>query len=102
MSEISEAFVKAIELAAACGARKINQLPGCWSHQIDGHWKIDVNGKDVTVENIPPYHIAIEYNGWPAGILSPIGGIIAAGEGANETTFIAALDKAIFAAKEDA
>lgn len=102
MRGISVAYIKTVELAAALGARDISQLPGYWSHQVDERWKIDLNGKDVTLDGIPPYHVAIEYNGWPAGILSPIGGIIAAGEGANESTFIDALDKAILAAKEQA
>lgn len=102
MNGISEAYVKVAELAAALGARDIKKLPGCWSHKIDERWKIDINGKDRAIDGIPPYHVAIEYNGWPAGILSPVGGLIAAGEGANESTFIDALDKAISAAKEQA
>lgn len=102
LSGISEAFVKAVELAAALGAKDISKLPGCWSHQVDDHWKIDLNGKDTPIHGIPPFHIAIEYNGWPAGILSPVGGLIAAGVGANETTFIRALDKAISRATDKA
>jgi len=37
-----------------------------------------------------PIHCAVLYNGWLAGVFSPAGGWIAAGEGANENTFIAA------------
>ena len=37
----------------------------------------------------------VEYNGFPAGLLTPMGdGCIAAGEAANEDTFIAALRRA--------
>lgn len=37
----------------------------------------------------------IEFNGWPAGVASGAGGIIAAGELANEETFVAALQEGL-------
>jgi hypothetical protein len=36
----------------------------------------------------------VEYNGLPAGIFNPRGGVIAAAEGADEATFIEALERA--------
>ena len=39
-----------------------------------------------------PFHTYIEYNGWPAGVLNPLGeGEFAAGTGANVESFVAAL-----------
>ena len=90
-----EAFAKIAELAWVLGVRNINTLSGCWTHQVDDLWKITINGHKREIDDIPPFHCAIEYNGWPAGILSPAGGLIAAGQGANEATFIDALDHAI-------
>lgn len=42
----------------------------------------------VTVE---PFHCYIEFNGWPAGVVAPWGGVIAAGDVANEAAFLAAV-----------
>lgn len=69
-----------------------------------GRWTVVMNGKleRVSVEpegtlgcdNIPACHAAIFYNGWLAGLLSPAGGWIAAGEAADESTFIEAMSSA--------
>jgi len=32
---------------------------------------------------VPPFNCYVEFNGWPAGVFNPFGGIIAAGELAN-------------------
>lgn len=73
--------------------KPIKDHPGCWEHQIDERWWIAFNGhpapKDCsTGETVPAYNAYIKFNGLPAGIMSPYGGSIAAGEAANETTFI--------------
>lgn len=92
---VSEAFDAIVGLALALGAAPLNRYPGAWEHQVDPTWKIAVNAhwEPATVDGlvIPGFHAAIWYNGWPAGLLSPRGGVIAAGEGANEDSFIAAL-----------
>ncbi len=64
-----------------------------WEHQIDRHWFIKINGYSKQVNGIPPYNMFIEFNGYPAGILSPFDGTIAAGTEANEDTFIEAVKK---------
>jgi len=102
--QLLESFTKIAEFAAALNVRSIGNLPGAWIHAIDSQWTIAVNGHDKTIQaepegmmqaKIPPHSAAIWFNGWMAGILDPFGGIIAAGEAANEDTFIAALDAAI-------
>jgi hypothetical protein len=40
---------------------------------------------------LPAMTCMVTYNGWPAGMLGPFGGIIAAGDAANERSFIDAL-----------
>ena len=102
--QIGEAFGKVCMLAGALGVKGINALPGCWEHAIDGTWWIALNGHAEPTEcsrgaSVPPYEMYVECNGWPAGILSPGDGVIAAGEGANEDTLIAAIDAALAAAK---
>lgn len=100
MSDLCEAFSVMAELATALGVSKIGNLPGCWEHQIDDQWWISVNGHDKAVSNrdgfnVEPFSMAITYNGWPAGICYRNGGLIAAGECANEDTFISAMQAAI-------
>lgn len=88
------------ELATALGVRAIHRLPGCWEYQIDEQWWIAINGHDEPVTcstgaRVDPFHIFVTYNGWPAGILTPFAGTLAAGAAANEETFIAAIEAAI-------
>lgn len=80
------------DLAEALKVKNIKDLPGLWTVDIDDKWKLSANGHRKTFDNIPPFHFAIEFNGWPAGILDPLGnGMIAAGELANSDTFIQAV-----------
>jgi hypothetical protein len=100
MEKMPEAFVLAMELGYKSGMRSIKDLPGCWTYKVDEQWTIHVNGHAVIMAcasgaDIPPYHMYVEYNGWPAGLLGKDGGEFAAGEGANEGTFIEALKAAI-------
>ncbi len=64
-----------------------------WEHKIDDHWFIKINGHSKEMQGIPAFHMTIEYDGFPAGILSPFEGTIAAGTEANEDTFIEAVEK---------
>lgn len=94
-----EAFARIAELGGALGVRNVNELPGCWEHQIDEHWHLSLNGHKEAITDskgreVPPFHASIDWNGWPAGLISPGGGIIAAGACANEDTFIEALKAA--------
>ena len=97
MEPITEAFAAVAELGNALGAGPLNKHPECWECVIDERWKIAVNGhaepKKCSLSGLPiePFHCFIEYNGWPAGLMNPYGGTIAAGEGANEHTFIEAV-----------
>jgi hypothetical protein len=94
-----EAFMRVVELGIALKVKPLPEHDGCWEHQVDKKWFIAVNGhldpqpirKHPSGPPLQPYNVFVEYNGWPAGIFDPRGGCIAAGEGANEGTFIAAL-----------
>lgn len=88
--QIAEAFHVAMEFAVASGAENIKDLPGCWSGKVDEHWSLKCNGHDHKIDGVPPYCFYIEFNGWPAGIIAPNVGTIAAGKLANEETFISA------------
>jgi hypothetical protein len=99
MAELTEAFLEIAHLAERLGIANIRALPGCWEHQIDKRWWIAVNANEnATVcsrgPTVPPYSAYVEFNGWPAGIINPRGGVIAAGAAANEDAFIAALKAA--------
>lgn len=92
------AFAEVIELCAFMGAWPANKHDSCWEEKIDDEWWIALNGhkekrlcsRDIV---LPPFACYVEYNGLPAGFFDPFGGSIVACEGANEQTFIAALQK---------
>lgn len=105
MTAICEAFDRVVTLAEVLGVTKINELDGAWIEKIDSKWTVAINGKEkpVTVDipnsmgisDLKPLHMAIFYNGWLAGLLTLTGGTIAAGSGANENSFIKAVETRI-------
>lgn len=98
---IAEVFALVCELAVALGCRALNERPGCWHHELadpkGGTWAFTLNPHETseaigdTATQLPPFHLFVEWNGFPAGIVSPGGGVIAAGACANEAACIAAL-----------
>jgi len=97
MSEKEPLFLLLGKLAEKDGAAPLNKHAGCWERRIDEHWWIAVNGREEEIScskgaAVPPFNCYVEFNGWPAGVFNPFGGIIAAGELANEETFAAALE----------
>lgn len=96
---LSLAMVRVCDLAFALGVRDLNKRPDCWEHQIDSRWWIAVNGRSEPTKcthgpMVQPYQCYIEFNGFPAGIIDPYGGCIAAGEVANEDSFVEAVEAA--------
>lgn len=95
--EVCEAFAVMAQLGNTVGAGPLSKHEACWEFQIDEQWKIAVNGHkeakvcSLTTQPIEPFNCYVEYNGWPAGIIDPRGGILAAGSDANENTFIDAM-----------
>lgn len=91
--QVSEAFVLLAELALAEG---VADTPlGIWERAFDP-WHVSLNRDNIARKNVrglevPPYSAMVTFNGWPAGIIDPRGGILAAGAAANEDTFIAAI-----------
>lgn len=100
VAEIAVAIMKLADLAIALDAAPLNKHKGCWEHDIDQRWSVYWNGhgepqKSSRGVQVPAFTCAVHYNGWPAGLINPYGGIIAAGEAANENTFIAAIEAAL-------
>lgn len=96
---MSVAFHEIVELALRLGVRRINELPACWEHQVDEQWWVAVNGHREEIAcstgaKVPPFCAYVTFNEWPAGILHPDGGVLAAGAAANEDALIDALRKA--------
>lgn len=96
MSGICEAFVALAELALSLGVPPLSTIDGCWEHQVDARWHVCVNGHNAAVKNsegveVHPFTCMVKFNGWPAGAFRPYGGIMAAGDVANEDVFLAAL-----------
>ena len=53
----------------------------------DRGWHVALNPTNEPVDDLQPFSASVSWNGWPAGLIDPRGGIIAAGELANEETF---------------
>lgn len=68
-------------------------MDGLWEYQVDDNWAFKVNGHEEEVEGVPPFHALILYEGLPAGLVSPVGGIIASGAAVNEKNLIKAMKK---------
>lgn len=101
-NKYTAAFCAVVELAEALGVSKINEFPGCWELQVDDQWFIALNGHDKPTacsrnptgfEGVAPFCCYVEFNGWPAGVVSPSDGVFAAGSAANEQTFIEAMKR---------
>lgn len=91
------------DLAEHVGAVPLNQFDGAWIHRIDERWTIAVNAHERTVHvapagmmaiDVPPFDIAVWFDGWLAGQFSPAGGWFASGEAGNAQAFMAALGAA--------
>lgn len=54
----------------------------------DRGWFVRLNAAREATDGIEPFAAHIGWNGFPAGIVDPGGGVIAAGELANEGTFL--------------
>ena len=98
------AFALIAELAEALGVTAIGKLAGCWERDLDAHWFIAVNGHSAPTPcskgaDVPPFTCYVEWNGWPAALVTPAGGEIVAGSAANEDALIEALRDAITEAR---
>ena len=91
---------------AVCSAfirRGLAPVKGKVVQETFGSWLVVMNGTREPVSgepsgtmgyrDLPPVHAALFYNGWFAGEINPAGGWIAAGEAANEQTFISAMSQ---------
>lgn len=92
------AWVGCCMLAKKDGVVPIASAPNGIYCRKFGEWEIAFNGtgeqKNKTEEHpaLPPFNAFVKFNGWPAGIIGPDGGPLAAGAAANEDTFIAAIE----------
>lgn len=96
-SEAAGRVLRAIfRIHKADGVVGISKMPDNWRRDIDGAWAMEVNGSKETRNDVPPFHIAFTFNGWPAGLLSPAGdgqAMIAHGAAANVWTLADALEE---------
>lgn len=68
-----------------------------WEHKVDDQWTVAINANRVKCTTksgaaVDPFCAYVEYNGWPAAILTPDGeGTFAMGSAANVTAFCTAV-----------
>ena len=97
------------DLRQADGVPGLSNLPGPWVRQIDGNWTLVINGHREPREalvpagtgtpiTVKPFHAALFWRGWPAGVLTPMGGVMAGHpdhDGANAAHLLRAIRAAI-------
>jgi hypothetical protein len=50
-------------------------------------WYVKLNATRKDAPDLPAYELLVLWGGFPAGLIGPYGGVIAAGSAANEETF---------------
>ena len=96
---IPEAYILATELVGKTieeqGYSNLKAYPGIASASV-GDWTIEVHTQSgQETDRLPAFFVRVKWNGWPAGVITPAGGTIAAGELANEDTLVEALKEAL-------
>jgi hypothetical protein len=94
--QISEAFYEMMCLAERLGVKDMHRMGRCWEFKVDDDWWFAVNGKPLAIkcskgQEINPYHMYVEWKGFPAGLCNVRSGTFAAGELVNEKAFCEAL-----------
>lgn len=95
MDEMNRFWGLAAQLRKKDRVRPPGTLEGLWIRRIDEQWLMKANGHKEVIELVPPFSIYVEFNGWPAGILSPDGCTFADGAIANLKLFNDAIEAAI-------
>lgn len=92
------------KLASIDGAAPINKHVGCWEKQLNEQWWIAANGhrepKTADSFEVPPFSVAVKFNGWPFAVIDPHGGCVGHGDLANTRTLVEAIEKAAGIAAE--
>ena len=102
-------FVETVEHAGHTGMGGYPNLAAYQLHEkkpfffdLENGWTYAINASDKPAKSGPPdgmagdvpaYSVGIWWNGWLAGFIDAGGGLFAAGEAANEKTYLAALRK---------
>lgn len=90
-----------IAFALYNGASAICMKKELYVKKVDEHWTIKCNGRNKKINTVPPFSWSIEFNGWPAGILSITGeGVLCAGEAGNEDNLRNALLSSVESMKQ--
>lgn len=93
---LPDAYAVVIKYALAKGDKNLNERPGLVYYRFGDEWELWANPhreiyKTPLGVNVDPFTFYVEFNGFPAGVLAPNGGWIAAGDLANEDSFIEAV-----------
>lgn len=81
--KIATLFMSIVErMARQYGAPLPNRLLSIGSP--DDGWGVTLNATADTLDDVEPFNSTVTWNGFPAGIVAPNGGVLAAGSLANE------------------
>jgi len=97
--DLSDLWSAVMDLAKRDGVIPLNALPALWERKVDSEWYIACNGHKEPMETtltptpirVLPFHLYVEFNGWPAGVMTAYGGQVCAGTEANMDTLVEAV-----------
>lgn len=93
----SEVWELVCQISVKDGTGPLNKMVEPWHKKVDDRWEFWVNGTTTDLPmtaDLPAlkrFEMYVTFNGWPAGILDPNSGSLAAGEAANIFAFRDAL-----------
>jgi hypothetical protein len=84
--QICELWATIIERMAAVHGAPLPKTKLKLGSQSKG-WFVMLNNTGAEVDDVPEFSVFVEWNGFPAGIIDQFGGVLAAGDAANEDAF---------------
>lgn len=103
--KLSQVYCLAVDLGLLLGIENLKDRKDAWVCEVDKRWTFAINGSDgykkveiagsMGIDKLEKYQMAVWFNGWLAGILTPVSGVLCAGAAGNEDELVAALEHRI-------
>lgn len=100
-TSIDQLWQAIFDLVKAHGKQPLSKHDGCWNLVLpDTRWAVAINGhpeeheSDFSQQKVPPFHIFVQFNGWPFALINPQEAQIGCGRLANIDTLYDAIVQA--------
>lgn len=104
-TSLEELWTAIFDLTEAHGAAPMSQHKDGWIMRLDRRWCLAVNGLNESLRMripppnshellVPPFHVYVDFNGWPFAFITPETAEVGCGEVANIDTLYEAIVQA--------